>query len=206
MDLVMEDLQADGSEPIYPPLHYAEKTLEFCFTHSNSRYGETFYSFVNGQYTSDGGTHLSAFREGLLKAVNEYCHEKFDGDDVREMHGRRGVHPAEGPGVRVADQEQAGQHGNPHRAGQPRARGTAALLQPQQGHRREDHREGRRTRSSCARNCRRSRSWRANGPRPSPSASRSSRIARTTSTRPRDKGKRHDGLHHAKASPPPARS
>jgi topoisomerase IV subunit B len=83
-DLVMEDLQADGSEPIYPPLHYAEKTLEFCFTHSNSRYGETFYSFVNGQYTSDGGTHLSAFREGLLKAVNEYGHEKFDGDDVRE--------------------------------------------------------------------------------------------------------------------------
>ena len=83
-DLVMEDLQADGSEPIYPPLHYSEKTLEFCFTHSNSRYGETFYSFVNGQYTSDGGTHLSAFREGLLKAVNEYGHEKFEGDDVRE--------------------------------------------------------------------------------------------------------------------------
>ena len=68
-DLVMEDLQADGSEPIYPPLHYVEKTLEFCFTHSNSRYGETFYSFVNGQYTSDGGTHLSAFREGLLNCL-----------------------------------------------------------------------------------------------------------------------------------------
>jgi topoisomerase IV subunit B len=68
MDLVMEDLAADGSEPLYSPLHYASKTLEFCFTHSNSRYGETFYSFVNGQYTSDGGTHLSAFREGLLKA------------------------------------------------------------------------------------------------------------------------------------------
>src|SRR5215212_1664713 len=84
MDLVMEDLQADGSEPIYPPLHYTSKKLEFCFTHSNSRYGETFYSFVNGQYTSDGGTHLSAFREGLLKAVNEYAKGKFEGDDVRE--------------------------------------------------------------------------------------------------------------------------
>ena len=84
MDLVMEDLASDGSEPIYSPLHYAGKTLEFCFTHSNSRYGETFYSFVNGQYTSDGGTHLSAFREGLLKAVNEYGNGKFDGDDVRE--------------------------------------------------------------------------------------------------------------------------
>jgi topoisomerase IV subunit B len=84
MDLVMEDLAGDGSEPIYAPLHYAGKTLEFCFTHSNSRYGETFYSFVNGQYTSDGGTHLSAFREGLLKAVNEYGNSKYEGDDVRE--------------------------------------------------------------------------------------------------------------------------
>jgi DNA gyrase subunit B/topoisomerase-4 subunit B len=84
MDLVMEELGTDGSEPIYAPLHYSGKTLEFCFTHSNSRYGETFFSFVNGQYTSDGGTHLSAFREGLLKAVNEYCNGKFEGDDVRE--------------------------------------------------------------------------------------------------------------------------
>src|SRR2546427_12972386 len=78
MDLVMEDLASDNSEPIYPPLHYASKMLEFCFTHTNSRYGETFFSFVNGQYTADGGTHLSAFREGLLKAVNEYCGGKFD--------------------------------------------------------------------------------------------------------------------------------
>ena len=84
MDLVMEDLETYGAEPFYPPLHYASKTLEFCFTHSNSRYGETFFSFVNGQFTSDGGTHLSAFREGLLKAVNEYGNAKYEGDDVRE--------------------------------------------------------------------------------------------------------------------------
>lgn len=84
MDLVLEDLANDGAEPIYPPLHYTSKTLEFCFTHTNSRYGETFFSFVNGQYTSDGGTHLSAFREGLLKAINEYAKAKFEGDDVRE--------------------------------------------------------------------------------------------------------------------------
>ena len=84
MDLVLEDMQTDNSEPIYAPLHYTSKTLEFCFTHSNSRYGETFYSFVNGQYTSDGGTHLSAFREGLLKAVNEFARAKYEGDDVRE--------------------------------------------------------------------------------------------------------------------------
>jgi len=84
MDLVLEDLATDGSEAIYPPLHYTSKTLEFCFTHTNSRYGETFFSFVNGQYTSDGGTHLSAFREGLLKAVNEFAKSKYEGDDVRE--------------------------------------------------------------------------------------------------------------------------
>jgi len=84
LDLVLEDLAGDNAEPIYAPLHYTSKTLEFCFTHTNSRYGESFYSFVNGQYTSDGGTHLSAFREGLLKAVNEYSKAGYDGDDVRE--------------------------------------------------------------------------------------------------------------------------
>jgi DNA gyrase subunit B/topoisomerase-4 subunit B len=84
LDLVLEDLRTDNSEPIYNPLHYSSKLLEFCFTHTNSRYGETFFSFVNGQYTTDGGTHLSAFREGLLKAVNEFARAKFEGDDVRE--------------------------------------------------------------------------------------------------------------------------
>src|SRR5206468_3555722 len=84
LDLVMEDLQADNSEPIYAPLHYSEKMLEFCFTHTNSRFGETFYSFVNGQYTADGGMHLSDFREGLMRVLNEYGHEKFEEDDVRE--------------------------------------------------------------------------------------------------------------------------
>ncbi|HXT40030.1 MAG TPA: toprim domain-containing protein [Candidatus Angelobacter sp.] len=84
LDLVMENLESDNSEPIYAPLHYASKTLEFCFTHTNSRYGETFFSFVNGQYTADGGTHLSAFREGLLKAVNEHSKGGYEGDDVRE--------------------------------------------------------------------------------------------------------------------------
>jgi topoisomerase-4 subunit B len=84
LDLVMEDLRGDNADPIYPPLHYTSKTLEFCFTHTNGRYGETFFSFVNGQYTADGGTHLSAFREGLLKAVNEYSKGGYEGDDARE--------------------------------------------------------------------------------------------------------------------------
>lgn len=81
LDLIREEVEEDA---IYPPLYFSSKTLEFCFTHSVGRSGETFFSFVNGQYTSDGGTHLSAFREGLLKAVNEYAKGKYDGDDVRE--------------------------------------------------------------------------------------------------------------------------
>jgi DNA gyrase subunit B/topoisomerase-4 subunit B len=79
------DLIADESEfeKIYPPFHHSDKMLEFAFTHTN-RFSEDYYSFVNGQFTSDGGTHLSAFREGLLKGINEYANAKFDGSDVRE--------------------------------------------------------------------------------------------------------------------------
>jgi len=79
------DLIADESEleKVYPPFHHCDKMLEFAFTHTN-RFSEDYYSFVNGQFTSDGGTHLSAFREGILKGVNEYANEKFSGDDVRE--------------------------------------------------------------------------------------------------------------------------
>ncbi len=68
---------------LYEPLHYRGKQVEFAFLHTQS-YGETYYSFVNGQHTSDGGTHLSAFREGILKGVNEYSKKNFQGVDVRE--------------------------------------------------------------------------------------------------------------------------
>ena len=57
--------------------------LEIAFTHTN-RLSEEHYSFVNGQYTSDGGTHLSAFREGMLKAINDFAKSKFEGEEVRE--------------------------------------------------------------------------------------------------------------------------
>ncbi|HMP76672.1 MAG TPA: toprim domain-containing protein [Kiritimatiellia bacterium] len=80
LDLVNEET---NSEAIYEPFHYRDKSLEIAFTHSN-RFNETHYSFVNGQFTSDGGTHLSAFREGILKAVNAFSKRNFDGDDVRE--------------------------------------------------------------------------------------------------------------------------
>ncbi|MDR0993351.1 MAG: type IIA DNA topoisomerase subunit B [Verrucomicrobiota bacterium] len=79
-DLILEEV---GDESVYGPLHFRSPTLEIAFTHTQ-RFNETFFSFVNGQFTSDGGTHLSAFREGFLKGVNEFAKAKFDGDDVRE--------------------------------------------------------------------------------------------------------------------------
>ncbi|HPJ28374.1 MAG TPA: DNA topoisomerase IV subunit B [Candidatus Sabulitectum sp.] len=72
-----------GEEIIYPVVYHREQTLEFAFTHT-SAYGERYLSFANGQYTSAGGTHLSAFKEGILKGVNAYSAEKFTGDDVRD--------------------------------------------------------------------------------------------------------------------------
>src|SRR6056297_3762393 len=72
-----------GNETLYKIGHLRADHLEFAFTHTNT-YGETYFAFVNGQYTSDGGTHLSAFREGLLKGVNEFYKKNFSGVDVRE--------------------------------------------------------------------------------------------------------------------------
>ena len=79
-DLLEEEIT---EETIYPIVHYREKMMEIAFAHTN-RLSEDHYSFVNGQYTSDGGIHLSAFREGMLKAINDFSKSKFDGDDVRE--------------------------------------------------------------------------------------------------------------------------
>ncbi|MBN2536310.1 MAG: type IIA DNA topoisomerase subunit B [Spirochaetales bacterium] len=73
-----------GEEPVvYSVMHYQESKLEFAFTHTIN-YGENYFSFVNGQYTIDGGTHQTAFRMGLLKGINEYAGTTFTGDDVRE--------------------------------------------------------------------------------------------------------------------------
>jgi len=80
LDLIDKEVDHDH---VYQPLHFQSKMLEFAFTHTN-QYNEMYYAFVNGQFTSDGGTHLSAFREGLLKGFNEFARTKFDGDDVRE--------------------------------------------------------------------------------------------------------------------------
>ena len=80
LDLIYDEAKF---EKLYQPFHFRTKTLELVFTHTN-RFSEEYYSFVNGQYTNDGGTHLSAFREGVLKAINEFSKKKFSGDEVRE--------------------------------------------------------------------------------------------------------------------------
>ena len=64
-------------------MYFKSKSLEFAFTHTDD-YGDTYFSFVNGTYTSEGGTHLSAFREGVLKGVNEFSGKKYNGKDVRD--------------------------------------------------------------------------------------------------------------------------
>ena len=81
MDLLADEAQF---EKIYKPIHHREKDLEFCFTHTN-RFGEDYFSFVNGQFTGDGGTHLAAFREGMARGLNEFsAKQKFEPDDIRE--------------------------------------------------------------------------------------------------------------------------
>ena len=70
------------SDPLYKPFHYRSGKIEFAMTHLATT-DETYYSFANGQYTTDGGTHLSAFREGVLKAVNDIAGKTLDSSDVR---------------------------------------------------------------------------------------------------------------------------
>ncbi len=79
LDLLTEQVEY----PLYEPIYYCSNSLEFVFTHIDS-YGESYYSFVNGQYTNDGGTHQSAFREAILKAVNEYGKKLYEAKDVRD--------------------------------------------------------------------------------------------------------------------------
>ncbi|MFZ5764805.1 MAG: toprim domain-containing protein [Thermodesulfobacteriota bacterium] len=81
LDLLAGELDDEGK--LYEPLHYKDDTLEFAFCHTDG-YGENYFSFVNGTYTNEGGTHLSAFREGILKGVNEFTGKKYSGEDVRE--------------------------------------------------------------------------------------------------------------------------
>ncbi len=82
----LKDLLSDeigDAQPLYEIAHCEGDRFEFAFTHGNA-YGESYYSFVNGQYTNDGGSHQSAFREGVLKGVNEFANKSYAGEDVRD--------------------------------------------------------------------------------------------------------------------------
>ncbi|WP_066831226.1 DNA topoisomerase IV subunit B [Rufibacter ruber] len=66
----------------YPIIHLKGDDIEFALTHGND-YGEEYYSFVNGQYTTQGGTHLAAFREAVVKTVREFYKKDYDATDIR---------------------------------------------------------------------------------------------------------------------------
>ena len=79
-DLVRKILGEDG---LYPLINFKNNHLEFSFTHTNG-YGESYRSYVNGQYTSDGGTHEAAFKEGILKGINEFYHKSWAAPEIRD--------------------------------------------------------------------------------------------------------------------------
>lgn len=80
LDLLDKEL---GGAQLYRPIYYRDATLEFAFSHTDT-FSDCYYTFVNGTYTSEGGTHLSAFREGILKGINEFSGKKFVNTDVRD--------------------------------------------------------------------------------------------------------------------------
>ena len=80
LDLIESKVNAE--EMLYPAVHAKSENIEIAFTHTSS-YGEEYYSFVNGQYTTAGGTHLQAFREAFVKTIREFYNKDFDASDIR---------------------------------------------------------------------------------------------------------------------------
>lgn len=80
----LQDLLEDNmtGEPLYPIIHLVGHDIEVALSHSN-QYGEEFYSYVNGQYTTQGGTHLSAFREQVARVIKEFYGKNFEYTDIR---------------------------------------------------------------------------------------------------------------------------
>ncbi|MBE6201153.1 MAG: type IIA DNA topoisomerase subunit B [Rikenellaceae bacterium] len=79
LDLLTENL---GEDPLYPPIHLKGKDIEIAFTHGTG-YGETYFSFVNSQHTTQGGTHQAAFKEAVSKTIKEFFKKDYDPADVR---------------------------------------------------------------------------------------------------------------------------
>lgn len=77
-------LQSNIDENIlYPIVHLGEGDFEFAFTHASKQYSEEYYSFVNGQNTTQGGTHLNAFREAFIKTIRDFYKKDFDASDIK---------------------------------------------------------------------------------------------------------------------------
>ncbi|MDM8268374.1 DNA topoisomerase IV subunit B [Barnesiella viscericola] len=79
VDLLNENMTTD---PLYPIIHLSGTDIEVVITHGN-QYGEEYYSFVNGQHTTQGGTHLTAFRESVSRTIKEFYNKNFEYTDIR---------------------------------------------------------------------------------------------------------------------------
>ncbi len=79
-DLLEDNMDGD---PLYPIIHLEGEDIEVAFTHGKT-YGEDYYSFVNGQHTTQGGTHQSAFRESIAKVIRDFYKKDYDASDIRQ--------------------------------------------------------------------------------------------------------------------------
>lgn len=80
---LLERNMAGPETMMYPIIHIREEDFECAFTHSNNTYNEEYYSFVNGQHTTQGGTHQNAFREAIVKTIREFYNKDYDTADIR---------------------------------------------------------------------------------------------------------------------------
>ena len=80
---LLEDL-VNETDLLYPIIHLRGNDIEVALTHSRTQYSEEYHSFVNGQNTTQGGTHLAAFREGLVKTIREFFGKNYDASDIRK--------------------------------------------------------------------------------------------------------------------------
>ncbi|PWB25752.1 DNA topoisomerase IV subunit B [Flavobacterium sp. HTF] len=81
-DLLEETISEDDLE--YPIIHLKDHDIEIALTHSKTQYSEEYHSFVNGQNTTQGGTHLAAYREAIVKTIREFYNKNFEASDVRK--------------------------------------------------------------------------------------------------------------------------
>ncbi|TDP01363.1 DNA topoisomerase IV subunit B [Flavobacterium sp. 245] len=81
-DLLEETISEDDLE--YPIIHLKDHDIEIALTHSKTQYSEEYHSFVNGQNTTQGGTHLAAYREAVVKTIREFYNKNFEASDVRK--------------------------------------------------------------------------------------------------------------------------